>query len=117
MFFDNEVKIGLSLVDLNVALRVLALMEEFSLMNFPLRDATDVNCWLSTIAAPVLDRLGIRVGGQDSGLVLRDLVIVMGEAHLDMMCVCCMDPAVAEMESLTMTVGGSLIKLANFFFA
>ena len=43
MSFDNEVEIGLSLNDLDVALRVLAQMEELSLVNFPLGDATDVN--------------------------------------------------------------------------
>ena len=75
-------------------------------MNFPLGDATDVNCWLSTIAAPVLDGFGIRAGGRDSGLVLRDLAIVAGEARLDVTCVRCTDPAVAEMERLTMTEGG-----------
>jgi len=80
----DEMAIGLSFVDLDVALRVLAQMEESSLMNFPLGDATDVNCWLSTIAAP----------------------INAGEARLDVTCGRCTDPAVAEMERLTRTEGG-----------
>ncbi len=63
MAFDNEIEIGLSLVDLDVALRVLAQMDESSFVNFPLGDATDANIWLSTIAAAVLDEFGIRVGG------------------------------------------------------
>ena len=106
MSFDNKVEISLSLANLNVALHILAQMEESSLVNFPLGNATNVNCWLSTIAAPVLDMLGIRVGGQDSGLVLRDLTIVAGKARLKVTCVRCTDPAVGEMERLTMKEGG-----------
>jgi len=57
---------------------------------------------LSTIAAPVLDEFGTRVGGRDSGLALRNHAINAGEARLDVTCV----PAVAEMERLTRTEGG-----------
>jgi hypothetical protein len=69
-------------------------------MNFLLDDVTDLNCWLSTIVTPVLDKFGIRVGEQDSGLVLGNLAMAVGEARLDMKCIHCTDAAVMEIEQL-----------------
>jgi hypothetical protein len=104
--FDNEIELGLTLVDLDVALRVLAQMQELSLMKFPLKDATDLNCWITTIVTPVLDEFGIRVGEQDSGLVLRELAILVEEAQVDVKCIRCTDEAILEMERLTRTEEG-----------
>ena len=106
MEFDNEVELGLSLVDIDMALQVLAQMKELSLMNFPLEDVTDLNCWISTIVTPLLDKFGIRVGGQDSGLVLRNLAIAVEEARLDMKCIRCTDSAVIEIEQLMQSEEG-----------
>jgi hypothetical protein len=106
MEFDNEVELGLSLVDIDMALRVLAQIKELSLMNFPLEDVTDLNCWMSTIVTPLLDKFGIRVGGQDSGLVLRNLAIAVEKARLDMKCIRCTDAAVIEIEQLMQSEEG-----------
>jgi hypothetical protein len=96
----------LSLVDIDMALQVLAQMKELSLMNFPLEDVTDLNCWISTIVTPLLDKFGTRVGEQDSGLVLRNLAIVVEEARLDMKCIRCTDTAVIEIEQLMQSEDG-----------
>jgi hypothetical protein len=106
MEFDNEVELVLSLVDIDMALQVLAQMKELSLMNFPLEDVTDLNCWISTIVTPLLDKFGTRVGEQDSGLVLRNLAIVVEEARLDMKCIRCTDTAVIEIEQLMQSEDG-----------
>lgn len=100
MEFDNEVEVGVSIVDLDMALQVLAQMKELSLMNFLLDDVTDLNCWLSTIVTPVLDKFGIRVGEHDSGLVLGNLAMAVGEARLDMKCIHCTDAVVMEIKQL-----------------
>ena len=104
--FENMIELGLTLVHLDIALRVLAQMKEVSLMNFPLKDLTNLNCWMSTIVTPVLDEFGIRVGEHDSGLVLRDLAILVEEARLDMKCIRCTGTALMEMERLTQTEEG-----------
>ncbi|KAL7538989.1 hypothetical protein ACHAXR_008950 [Thalassiosira sp. AJA248-18] len=96
----NEFELGLSLKDVVVVLEVLAQMQEQPFLNFPLQDVTNLNCWMATIVAPVLDKYGIRIqdGEADTGLVLRNLLVAVAEARLDMNCISCSSQMMLELE-------------------
>ena len=104
--FDNEVEISVSLVDLYMMLWVLAQMQEISMMNFPLEDVMDLNCWLLTIVSPKLDEFGISVGDLDSGLILQNVVFAVEEARVNMKCIRCTNDAISEIANLTRTEEG-----------
>ena len=101
---NNELELGLSLSSADLMLDFLAKMKETSLLNFPLRAITDMNCWLSTIVLPVLDRYGIRVG--DKTIALEKIMMAVSEAKLDIRCISCSSPVLLEMSSYFESVEG-----------
>jgi hypothetical protein len=48
----NQIDMSLELADSNAWLSLLANIDSESLFNFPLRDVTNLQCWLSTLATP-----------------------------------------------------------------
>ena len=81
-------------------------MEEPSFLFFPLEDIKNFNCWLSSIMTPALDAYGIRIGENDSGVVLRKLAIEVARANLDMKCIYCSSPMIQSMEHMFQTQAG-----------
>jgi len=96
----NDLVLGLNLKSVAVMLELLAKIKEMNMfVNFPLQDIMNVNCWLATVATPMLDKYGIRVGNPDSGIVFRNLAFSIAEASLDIKCIECSSPLIVEMES------------------
>ena len=93
----NELELGLSLSRADVILELLAKVKQVSLLGFPLRDITDVNCWLSIVVTPVLDEYGIRVG--DKTMALQNVLLAVAEAKLDIACISCSSPLLLEISS------------------
>jgi len=93
----NNLVLGLSLENVGMVLEVLAQINESSFLNFPLQDVLNLQCWLATVATPVLNKYGIRVGDPDSGMVLKKFALAVAEARLDMTCVSCSSPLIVEM--------------------
>ena len=104
--FNNEVELSLSLQNLIFIVQLLAEMEEPSFLFFPLEDIKNFNCWLSSIMTPALDAYGIRIGENDSGVVLRKLAIEVERANLDMKCIYCSSPMIQSMEHMFQTQAG-----------
>ena len=95
----NELELGLSLKSVSMILELLAQIEESPFLNFPLKDALNLNCWLATVVTPVLDKYGIRVGAANTGVVLRKLALAVAEARLDLDCISCSSPVLLDMSS------------------
>lgn len=93
----NELELGLSLSTADVLLKLLAAIKETSLMNFPLRDLTNINCWLATIVTPILDQYGSRIG--EKTMALETVTMAVAEAQLDINCISCTSPVLLEMSS------------------
>jgi len=86
---SNELELGLSLKNLSVILELLAEIEEQAFFSFPIKDILDFNCWMATMPTPFIDKLGIRIGSPDTGLVLRKIAMAAAEARLDVNCISC----------------------------
>ena len=98
---NNDLLLGLNLKSVEMMLEILAQINESDmLVNFPLQDIMNLNCWLSTVVTPMLNKYGIRVGNPDAGIVLRQLAMDVAEASLDIQCIECSSPLIVEMESL-----------------
>lgn len=98
---NNDLVLGLNLKSVEMMLEILAQINESDmLVNFPLQDIMNLNCWLSTVVTPMLNKYGIRVGNPDVGIVLRQLAMAVAEASLDIQCIECSSPLIVEMESL-----------------
>jgi hypothetical protein len=96
----NDLVLGLNLKSVAVMLEFLAEIKEMNMfVNFPLQDIMNINCWLATVATPMLDKYGTRVGNPASGIVLRNLAFSLAEASLDIKCIECSSPLIVEMES------------------
>ena len=114
----NHLRLGLSLANIDLVAHILAEIEETSFFEFPLRDATNINCWMASIVTPILDRYGLRTGDADSGLVLRQLAVVVAEARFDMDCILCTSPLLLEMDSFLSSTEGiaDTTSVANMLF-
>lgn len=97
---NNELELGISLSSVNMMLELLAEILEEPFLQFPLRDITNMDCWLATVANPVLDAYGARVGEADSGMVLRKVSVTVAEAGLDMKCIECTSPLLLDMQDV-----------------
>lgn len=94
---SNELELGLSLKSLSVILELMAEIEDVPFLNFPIQDILNINCWLSTISAPLLNKFGVREGSPDSGLVLRKIAMAVAEARLDINCISCSSTLLPDM--------------------
>ena len=119
---DNEMELGISLSGLFMMLDILAKMEEPSFLNFPLKDALNVNCWLATMTTPEMDNYGIRIGEVTVGI--SDMAMLVEEAQFEINCISCSSPLLIEVEQLfkseegvtdaTTTVNAILETLSRF---
>ncbi len=97
---NNELELGINLNSVDMVLELLAEIQETSFLQFPLKDITNLDCWLATIAKPVLDTYGLRIEDADSGMMLRKVSVAVAEAGLDMTCIECTSPLLIDMQAL-----------------
>mgnify|MGYP002783592630 CR=1 FL=1 len=71
-----------------------------SLLEFPLRDLSNLDCWLATIPAPELNAQGIRRTGVQPTASVADLVTAIANLNLNITCVECTSPKMAELADL-----------------
>jgi hypothetical protein len=91
--------VTLGLESAQLVLGVLLNVIESRLMDFPLRDLLNYNCWLATMPAPELDTRGGCVGGVDrSGLTAFDASVK--QITLDVTCLECSSPLMNELSDL-----------------
>jgi hypothetical protein len=115
-------ELGISLSSLSVLVDIFGKMEEPPLLNFPLRDMFNVNCWLATMVTPELDQYGLRIGEVTMGI--EDMAMFVKEAQFEVKCISCSSPLMVEIEKLfesdagvtdaTTTVNAILETLSKF---
>ena len=69
----NDLLAGIELRTAELFAAVKAELNAEDFLNFPIREATNVYCWLALFGAPTLDPDGVRVDGDDRGLLLEEL--------------------------------------------
>ncbi len=65
-------------------------------MSFPLSDFFNLNCWLATIPAPVLDASGVRVAGTQPTAGLKTLNVSTGKVDFNVSCLNCTGQSVFQ---------------------
>ncbi|KAL7427819.1 hypothetical protein ACHAXH_001174 [Discostella pseudostelligera] len=96
----NDLVMGLNLKSIEAMLEILVQISESPFLTFPLRNIMNLNCWLSTIVTPILDKYGDRAGEPDSGMTVKSLAMAVAEASLDIDCIECSSPLIVEMASI-----------------
>jgi len=96
----NDLVMGLNLMSIEAMLEILVEFSESPFLTFPLRDIMNLNCWLSTIVTPILDKYGDRAGEPDTGMAVKSLAMAVAEASLDIDCIECSSPLIVEMASI-----------------
>ena len=97
---SNEIDLSLEMTDANLIVSTLTKIWERRLLGFPLRDVFDLNCWLATIPAPVLDARGIRNDQSTVTAGLSDLEAHIGQLAVDANCTNCTSPRMKELTDL-----------------
>jgi hypothetical protein len=86
--------------ELRILLTLFAKISVNSLINFPLKDITNLQCWLATFPAPKLDSRGVRVYDDDASVLLTEFVAAVARVDLNVSCVQCTSPKVIELANL-----------------
>jgi hypothetical protein len=97
---NNELELGISMSNVDMILELLAEIQEEPFLQFPVKDITNMNCWLATVVRPILNNYGVREGEADSGIVLRKVSVAVAEAGLDMKCIECTSPLLLDMQDV-----------------
>mmetsp|Transcript_2764 Transcript_2764/g.4053 ORF Transcript_2764/g.4053 Transcript_2764/m.4053 type:complete len:1455 (+) Transcript_2764:100-4464(+) len=97
---NNELELGISMSNVDMILELLAEIQEEPFLQFPVKDITNMNCWLATVVRPILYNYGVREGEADSGIVLRKVSVAVAEAGLDMKCIECTSPLLLDMQDV-----------------
>lgn len=94
----NEMDISASVVASMLSADIIATINATELMEFPVRDILNINCWLAKFPAPELDANGARV--TDTSLGLLRFFMSLTSFSLDVTCVSCSSPGVAVLPEL-----------------
>jgi hypothetical protein len=100
---ENDVEISIGVEELRILLTLFAKMSANSLINFPLKDVTNLQCWLATFPAPKLDSRGVRVYENDASILLTEFVAAVTRVDLNVSCIQCTSPKVIELANLLST--------------
>ena len=109
------IDLGLEISNATIQVEALITVLESRLLQFPIEDVNNLDCWLSMIPAPALDSKGVRQEGIDPTLALQQLKIVMESIRLQINCVECSSPKIQEMAEILVSDEAveDISKLAN----
>lgn len=94
----NELDLNLALSGATIFFNLLVKIHENDLLQFPLTNLANLQCWLATVPAPILDKNGIRVNGSTPNMAIMDFVFTFVEKMtLNVNCVSCTSPGMAEL--------------------
>lgn len=102
----NELDISLDMESANIGVAAMMKVVESRLFGFPIGDVFDINCWLATIAAPSLNKQGVRVAGTDPTAALAEVGVSFAKMNLNISCVECSSPGMIEVAELLATKEG-----------
>lgn len=88
----NDMIIEMNMVEFKALFAVVARLSEDRLVHFPMEDILNPSCWASLMPAPRLDERGIRLAGEESSLVFKDIVVAVEELGMTIKCSSCSSP-------------------------
>lgn len=94
------IDLGLEISNTTVQVEALISILESRLLQFPIEDINNFDCWLSMIPAPSLDAKGVRKENSDPTLALQQLKIVVESIRLQIDCVECSSPKFQDMADI-----------------
>ena len=104
----NEMDISASISSSILSADILAKINTNTLMQFPLRDIMNLNCWLAVFPAPELDANGVRVdSSDDTSLALTRFIMSLTGLSLDVNCISCTSPGIAVLPDVLRMLEGS----------
>lgn len=96
----NEILLSADLNAATLLVEALVQMREESFLTFPLRDVTNVNCWLATMPAAELNEFGVRGAGTKTSLTLQHLAVSLSNLNLGVECISCTSPGFEELTDM-----------------
>jgi len=96
----NEVDLSLDLSTAIVMLKSMAMVAESNFYNFPIRDLTDLSCWMAMIPPPQLDDRGVRRAGVEPTASLVKLAAEVAKIGMNLTCVECTSPKMAQLSEM-----------------
>jgi len=100
---ENDVEVRLDMETMNLVLAALLKIAKQRLYEFPVKDITNMNCWLATIPAPTLDSSGIRVEDAEITAALAEFSASIFRSNLNITCIECSGPRMTELSDLLST--------------
>jgi len=85
---SNEMDISVELAGSDAWVSLMAKVNATSLFNFPIRDITNVHCWLNTLATPAF--LG---ESEQTGFSIRSLLLSTSLTNFNVSCTSCTSPS------------------------
>ena len=112
---ENDFEVSLDIGSLQVILNLLMRVREQDFVQFPLRNALELNCWLATIPPPELDAEGFRIPGTEPNFIVRELATTLSDLNMGINCFNCTSTGLKEWNELLQEPGAAdkLTEVAN----
>lgn len=104
----NEVELLVDIANSDFFAGLMAMVNSNALLTFPIRDVTNVDCWLATLATPEIGANGELAEGSDIGLALESILLTTESMRFNASCTNCTSPSLAILPQLfeTLEVAG-----------
>ena len=104
---ENELDIKLEMYAMSVDVDAFMEILEDLFLNFPVRDITIVDCWLSKIPAPLLDEFGIATSDSSPSMFFENLKMSASKIRLNVDCIKCTSPEFEDLANDLSSVEGT----------
>ena len=85
----NEVDVSVEIEESEVFASILAKIDSEAFSTFPLRDIVNLECWLATLAKPLMEGAGDLVDPNDVALALESILLSIPSMKFDFACTNC----------------------------
>jgi hypothetical protein len=103
----NMLDISLNSIEAQANLLVLIKMVISKVFSLPLMSLGNINCLLSSIPAPSLDKTGFPIGGGETTIDLLETAVILKKLFLNITCIDCSSPGIQELADRLMSKSGS----------
>ena len=87
---NNQIKVGMTSSAFEILAEITARLETMAIMNFPIKDLLEVQCWLATMPVPALNELGFRIDPEEErGLILTEFANKWTDLSVEVECISC----------------------------
>ena len=89
---SDELSLNVELNNVSILSFIQAKIDELSLLEFPLKEMTNLNCWLATIPSPILNEFGLRPDSVNPSLSIDSFSLKYDDMKINLDCVSCTTP-------------------------